>query len=202
MVARPGAVGGGLRMSLNGFVLALSAVVIGLGLADLLTSFHKLLRAGRTVKWDWLALAYAAYMLFGLLIFWWWQFNYPAPKTTLTIVEYLPNFLFLALAFLMVASALPDQVPAEGIDLKQYYSDTVVLRWGLLALSLTGNLVAFMWTSVSAGRPAWFGFSLLSSCVLLALAAIRYRARWFHALVLCWLFAISVTGALLNRIGS
>jgi hypothetical protein len=48
-------------------VLALFGVVIGLGVTDLLTSFHKLLRAGAKVKWDWLTLAYALMMLYALI---------------------------------------------------------------------------------------------------------------------------------------
>ncbi len=64
-------------MSLTGFMLAFTGIIIGLGVADLLTSFHKLLRASGRVRWDWLTLLYAAYMLFGMIVFWWWQFGYP-----------------------------------------------------------------------------------------------------------------------------
>ena len=40
-------------MSIADFVLAFVGIIIGLGVADLLISLHKLLRAGRRVKWHW-----------------------------------------------------------------------------------------------------------------------------------------------------
>ncbi|MDF7774920.1 hypothetical protein P1X14_06665 [Sphingomonas sp. AOB5] len=114
-------------MSLNELVLAFIGVVIGLGVADLLTSFHKLLRAGSRVKWDWLTIVYAVMMLYSMIVFWWWQFGYPGTQT-LTIAAFLINFVFLVISFLMVAAALPDEVPAEGIDLRAFYLETLAHR--------------------------------------------------------------------------
>ena len=188
-------------MSLTEFVLAFTGIVIGLGVADLLTSLHKLLRAGSKVKWDWLTLFYAAYMLFGLIIFWWWQFGYPGQGKTLTILQFLPSFLFLALAFLMAASALPDDVPAEGLDLRVFYNNTVGHRWGLLSASLASNLAAIVWRSMTSGVVIWVGIAVLFSCTFLALLALRFRKAGFHAFVLVWLFISSGFGALLYPIG-
>jgi hypothetical protein len=187
-------------MSLDEFVLAFTGVVIGLGVADLLTSFHKLLRAGSRVKWDWLTLLYATYMLFGLVIFWRWQFGYPPEGQTFTIIYFLPNFLFLALAFLMVASALPDDVPPEGIDLRDFYFRTVVHRWGLLAASLAGNLALLIWVSVF-DKPDWLGLGIIGGCLLLALLAIRFRVVWFHGSILGVLLLVSAYANLFAPFG-
>lgn len=187
-------------MPLDSFVLAFTGIVIGLGVADLLQSLHKLLRAGPRVKWDWLTVAYAAYMLFGLMIFWRWQYGYPPAGEVFTLASFLPTFLFLGLSFLMVASALPDHVPEEGLDLRQFYVSTIRHRWGLLSVSLLANVVAITWGGVRYGPFDWVVFLSVSACALLALLALRFHAIWFHALVLGFLFSVSAYGNLLAPI--
>ena len=50
-------------MSIVDFLLAFVGIILGLGVADLLTSLHKLLRAGSRVKWHWATPTLAALML-------------------------------------------------------------------------------------------------------------------------------------------
>lgn len=194
-------------MSLNEFVLGFVGVLIGLGVADLLTSFHKLLRAGRRVKWDWLTLLYAAYMLFSLIVFWWWQFEFPPPGTSLTIAQFLGNFLFLALSFLMVASALPDDVPAEGLDLRDYYMSSLRHRWGLLTIGLAYNWAGGTLAALAGGvgaltrADALGAIGLVFLCVVLAACAMRIRAVWYQALALAILFATTSYFNLFRPIG-
>lgn len=189
-------------MSPNEFVLGLVGVVIGLGIADLLTSFHKLLRAGSRVKWDWLTLTYAALMLFVLIVFWWWQFGYPGEGRTLTIAGFLTNFVFLAVSFLMVASALPDDVPAEGLDLREFYSGTLRLRWSLVTMSLVLSLATAIPYLVSQGT--WQDLQWLSlpfGSVILAAMAMHIRATWFQLLAIGWIFGVTIHGNLFLAIG-
>lgn len=191
-------------MSLNEFLLGFIGVVIGLGVADLLTSFHKLLRAGQRVKWDWLTLLYATYMLYSLVIMFWWQFGNPPPGTTLTIWEFLPNFIYLAAGFLMVASALPDDVPVEGLRLRDYYLETLRYRWGLFAVTralilLQGiyfNLILIPVT-LDAAALAAVHFLIL----VLAILAMRIRAAWYQGGLLVLLFLLSSMVNLFRPIG-
>jgi hypothetical protein len=188
-------------MRLNEFTLALVGVVIGLGVADLLTSFHKLLRAGARVKWDWLTLTYAGMMLYALIVFWWWQFGYPPAGTSLTIAGFLPNFAFLAISFLMVAAALPDNVPTEGLDLRAFYLASLRHRWGLLVTGMVLSLaINFYFAATSQMR----NFALLSLPVgsaILAALAIRIRATWFQALTIAWIVAVTSYFNLFHAIG-
>lgn len=189
-------------MSLNEFVLAFVGVVIGLGITDLLTSFHKLLRAGSRVKWDWLTLAYAGLMLYSLIVFWWWQFGYPGSQT-LTIAQFMPNFAFLAISFLMVAAALPDELPAEGpIDLRDFYLGSLRHRWGLVATGLILTIVINLGLYLRIGswsQAAWNLLPIISA--VLALFAIRVRASWFQALAIVWIFGVTSFFNLLRPIG-
>ena len=44
-------------MSVANYVSVFSAIIIGLAVADLATSFHKLMRNRDRVRWDWLIFA-------------------------------------------------------------------------------------------------------------------------------------------------
>ena len=189
-------------MSTNEFVLGLVGVVIGLGIADLLTSFHKLLRAGSRVKWDWLTLAYAVMMLYSLIVFWWWQFGFPGDGVKLTIAGFLPNFIFLALTFLMAASALPDEVPAEGLSLRTFYLESLRYRWALLTVSLMYAIAMNSYAIIERRlwELLWWEIPTVASVILGALA-IRVRATWFQALAIGWIIAVTSYFNLFKAVG-
>jgi hypothetical protein len=191
-------------MSLNEFLLGFIGVVIGLGVADLLISFHKLLRAGSRVKWDWLTLLYAVYMLYSLIIMFWWQFGDPPAGATLTIWEFLPTFVYLATGFLMVASALPDDVPAEGIDLRVYYLETLGYRWSLFVVTRALNLLQGIYFNLILidVTPKAIGVVVIYFLILvLAALAMRIRATWYQATLLILLFTLSSLINLFRPIG-
>ena len=187
-------------MSLNEFVLALVSIVIGLGMTDLLTSFHRLLRAGAAVKWDWLTLFYAALMLYTQIAFWWWQFGYPN-TSSLTIAEFLLNFVFLAISFLMVASALPDEIPVDGIDLREFYVVSLRHRWSLVTVSLLLNVAVNLWSDITAGRADWIMGLFPAVGAVFAASAIKIRATWFQALTIVWIFGVTLHSTLFRAIG-
>ena len=78
-------------MSIADFVLAFVGIIIGLGVADLLGSVHKLLRAGRQVKWHWATPALAILMLLVALHPWWWSFIWFSSLRSESIVGFLPS---------------------------------------------------------------------------------------------------------------
>ena len=45
------------------YITVLASIVVGLAIADLATSAHRLLRAGGRVRWDWIAPTAALLML-------------------------------------------------------------------------------------------------------------------------------------------
>lgn len=119
------------------YVSVLSSIVIGLALADVLFSLHKLLRARRRVKWDWAA-PVAALLVVMVLVMMWWSFYEPRTEAAaaLTIGDFLPRFVLLVLLFLLGGAALPDEVPAEGVSLRAYYDDNAAYFWSLFAAVL------------------------------------------------------------------
>lgn len=189
-------------MSIAEFVLGFVAIIIGLGVADLLTSLHKLLRAGRRVKWHWATPTLAILMLLLTLILWWWSFVWFSDIASQTIAEFFPRFLVLVVGFLMMAAALPDDVPDGGIDLAQFYRSSRVHRWSLISVTL-GAIVLIYWTdhwSIGVDRLLAATWPSMISFALAVLATLTPQIR-IHALAIGWIFAVALYNNLFIPVG-
>src|SRR3712207_6309380 len=109
-------------MSTTDYVLALSALISGLAIADVVVSLHRLIRARRVIRWDWLPLVSAAIALV------WVTFSWFVTWRVSEMEGYNPAFwrfwiLLAQLIFLyfMAAACLPDEAPATGLDLRAFY---------------------------------------------------------------------------------
>lgn len=164
------------------YVSVLVSIVIGLALADVLFSLHKLLRAGRRVRWDWAA-PIAAALVVMVLVMMWWSFYQPTAGK-LSIGAFLPDFVTLVLLFLLAGAALPDDVPAEGVGLRDYYDRNGPYFWGLFTATLGWVIATDFGRAALAGRP--LGAVLRGNLVELGILAvfaslIVVRRRWWHA---------------------
>ena len=121
-------------MSLVERVDVLVAIVLGLALAELGTSLHRMMRAGKRVKWDWMSPALAFVMLLEVVQFWWLAQNWYVGATELRLIEFLPRLVVLLLIYLLAAAVLPDEVPKQGIDLRAFYSDSSRYFWAMIVL--------------------------------------------------------------------
>src|SRR3546814_2648487 len=52
------------------YAIGLISIIVGLGLADLAMSLHRLLKQRERVRWDWVALATAGFAGFSLIRMW------------------------------------------------------------------------------------------------------------------------------------
>lgn len=115
------------------FALGLFSVLIGLAIADVATSFHRLMRAQPRVRWDPLALLAA---LFAMVITVGMWFDLWGIRNATSVRHF---FLYLALVgsffllFLIAASSLPDEA-SEGIDLREFYDGNRRYFWSLVTL--------------------------------------------------------------------
>src|SRR6185369_5579618 len=110
-------------MTAGEYVSAFASIILALAVTDLATSMHRLLRARKRVRWDWLPLAVALLILISTVQFWWVFFDVWKSSSSFTLGAFLPDFLTLLLLFFIASAALPDEVPADGLDLKVYYSE-------------------------------------------------------------------------------
>src|SRR5262249_49021149 len=104
---------GGSAMSVADYVSVFSAIIIGIAVADLAASFHRLMRNRAVIRWDWLALALVALVLLNLVSAWWASSLWYRGIKDMTIASYLPDLAMLLILFLAAATILPDGVPAE-----------------------------------------------------------------------------------------
>lgn len=171
-------------MTITEHVTVFISIIVGIAVGDLLLSFHKLLRARKLVKWHWLPLAVALFMLLLTVNYWWLAFGLFDDAQRLTVALFLPTLAQFVLLFLLVAASLPDEVPAEGMDLKAWYFDNARVYWTLASLSLLLDIV------IDGARGIGPGGGLadivrvkFNSVVMLPflLAMILVRRSWYHA---------------------
>ena len=184
------------------YVSVLVSIVVGLALTDVLQSLHRLLRAGRRVRWDWAA-PLSTLLVVMVLVMLWWAFYQPAAGR-ISIGEFLPTLVTLVLLFLLAASALPDDVPAEGLDLRDYYQQNSRYLWSLFAGLLAWLLLVDVGKALAGGRPLQpvLTGSLIELGVLaLFLSLAVVRRRWWHALALVVLLASGPVEWLARAVG-
>lgn len=159
------------------------SVVVGLAIADMATSLHRLLRNRRRVRWDWVAPLAALLILTDLFNLWWNWRRFSGD----TFADLAPYFLSLILLFLTAASTLPDDVPEDGIDLRQYFDDNRSYFWGLYGSYLAAWIGFGTLRMVQRGasfsdlwREFYFDYPAIVGCFVLVFV----RPRWISGVAL------------------
>lgn len=157
--------------------------MIGLAIADMATSLHRLLRNRRRVRWDWVSPLAAIVILTELFNFWWnWR-----GFTGTTLGATAPYFAVLIILFLAACATLPDEVPDKGIDLRRYFDDNRAYFWGVYACYLAG------WIGQGSIRDLAHGASVIAvwkdnyvdyGWIAVYFTMIFVRARWISGAVL------------------
>lgn len=178
-------------MSLFEFTFGLSAVILGLALAQMANSLHRLALAGRRVRWAPEPLLLAGIIFLVIVSVWLFQWQ-NRNMTEVTIGLILLQVGKLMFPYLGAAFVFPEQVPETGeLDLRAYYERTRVFTYGALIiglllfwadetlrwwLGLIPGAAPFDWMRVLGNAPVIFG----SAYLLLILV----RNRWLHIVVL------------------
>ena len=165
------------------YITVLVSIVVGLAVADIAASLHRLLRAGRQVRWDWIAPTAALLMLLELFNLWWNWHGF----TGSTLGEVMPYFVSLLLLFLAASASLPDEVPTEGLDLRSFAAQSHLYFWSVY----TAFVVAWIGlrTALDIGRgdtagtiltARWFDYVSIAVYGLV----IVLRRRWLSGAAL------------------
>lgn len=123
------------------YAIGVFAVLIGLAIADIATSFHRLLRCKLPVKWDPLALIAALYALCMAIYMWFDLWGVRNFSGTRHFLFYLLLFGLLFILFLVAASSLPDEADTS-IDLREFYAANRQKFWTLVVLFQIGYVGA------------------------------------------------------------
>jgi hypothetical protein len=192
------------RFDMFAYLAAFVTIVLALAVSDMIQSLHRLLQARGRVRWSLVAILAAAAVFLAILeeFFALWRlagierFTYPE----LMILIAPPVILSLA-----ALTALPDIVPAEGMELEAYYMDnrrTLYLLLGLWVLAVFVRLSGLFeivegrsgnWMDVLTVFP-WQTIPLIGLLGLLAWS----RNRWFQLGGLLAIILL-VNAAMMNR---
>ncbi|NOX87753.1 MAG: hypothetical protein GXO77_01920 [Calditrichaeota bacterium] len=179
-------------MSHYEITITLITIVYGLMLTDLFASIHRLIRSRSLVKWHWLPLLASWYVLLVILKNWWGvSFSQNAQHWNIFII-FLAYGHLLVLLYLTVSSVLPDSVPTEGIDLKQYYFSNHRYFWGLMSAAFLVALIISVSASLMLGNQINTINVLLKLVFIALLVSLSiWKNYWLHSLFLLF-FVIEI----------
>jgi hypothetical protein len=167
-------------------------ILVALAIEAVAANLHRLLAAGRRVKWHWMAPATAVNAsLVTLLEFWTLWLRRNESSGSYTFLLFLPFAISLVFMYLSAAATLPDEVPAGGLSLRTYYFDNRGHYWGLVVGLFVFNVLLNV---IDQFRFGWFGPAwqrdlpqLAGDLVAIGVAAplIFVRNYWWHAIGIC-----------------
>ena len=175
------------------YALGLFSVLIGLAIADIATSFHRLVRSRSGVIWDPLALLAALYALLIAIGMWfdlWGVRNVAAARH---FFFYLIMVAELFTVFLIAAASLPDDPESER-DLAQFYADNRRYFWLLILVFQAGYVLLGIYFAggLLSRAPAYYRFAFIAQMslqILVPLALVLTRNRALHYGGIALLFA-------------
>lgn len=179
------------------FLLPLVSVLVGLAVTDVAKSLHVLVRARRRVRWDPLPLAASFVAVLTTFNLWWRFASSGDPTPYLTLGGFLPLAAQLLVLFLLNAAALPDEVPADGLDLRAFYESNARVFWTLFAVHvvlLMATRAVRLWMGIGTEDVSMevHVLNALTLVVFVVLAVVR--RRWVHAVAVPLLAVLALTG--------
>jgi type III secretory pathway component EscS len=124
--------------------------------------------------------------------------------TTFQLGAFLPQLGSLLLLFLLAASVLPDEIPAEGLSLAEHYDARRIMIWGLLLAYIASAVGLYVVGLVDDGtslqnalRRNGAGLAFL----LVIAVPLFVRRRWVAAVVLGLTLVVFLASWLGRQIG-
>jgi hypothetical protein len=176
------------------YALGIFAVLIGLAVADIAASFHRLLRHKAQVRWDPLTLLAAFYALCMAVSMWfdiWGVRHFGATRHFLFYIGLVAQLFVL---YLIAAASLPDETSGP-VDLREYYLQNRRHFWRLILVfqSVYFAFGLYFSSGEPPGLPLWFllfEWTLASGPLFVAIAMLRLKSRTAHYLGLAALYVI------------
>lgn len=155
-------------MDIGGYWATFVSIVLGLGLADLLMNFHRLLHERKRVHWDALPLTWAVIALLWIINYWWAvAANLTSWSSTRVVIEFAFAAIAPILLVLMAAGLLPRAMPAEGrLDMRAEWQEA---RGLFLTLAVLYQCLAWVNITLASGALVWDFITLVRAITLAAL---------------------------------
>jgi hypothetical protein len=182
-------------MDISGYWATLVSIIIGLGLADVLVNFHRLLAERDRVRWDALPLIWTVSVLLLLLNYWWaLALNRDGAGSADTAGEFGLAATVPILLFLVCASALPRRLPAERmLDMAAEWERQRMLFASLFLIYMASNWIVAI---VVYGGVGWDLQTVLRAVVTVLVASLLFvRSRSWN-----WIVALAVLASAVARL--
>ncbi len=178
------------------YALGIFSVLIGLAVADIAASMHRLLRSRSPVRWDPLALLAALYALCMAVYMWFDIWGVRHFGMTRHFLFYICLVVELFILYLIAAASLPDE-HADQADLRAYYAGNRKKFWSLVALFqlLYCAFGVYFSSGEAASLPlaiaVWLWVQMFLPLIV-ALVLMATRSRIVHYLGIAALYLIVV----------
>lgn len=185
------------------YLIGLVSLIVGLGLADLATSLHRLIKQRARTRWDAQTLVTAALAAFTLIWIWYNVWDLRGFPGVGGFWFYLSLLLEMTLLYLAAAASLPDEAElaeGEGRDMTAYlarHRRYIWILFGLFFTSYTLRSVYFVSRDgVLAPRDLlWIALTCIP--IALSVASAHTRRR-----VVQWILLLALSGwAVFSAIG-
>jgi hypothetical protein len=168
------------------YSMGLLTILMGLALADVTFSFHKLAIRARTIRWDGRPLMAAALVVVECVRLWFGHWTLRNFSVALTFPIYFGLFIEMLLLVLLASASLPDE-PSDDCDIGAVFDQRRRYFWSLFAAY---HAMYFMFwlifgaTNAAGTAPAsaidWI--RVVAPIFAFALLAV-VRVRWLDYLV-------------------
>ena len=171
------------------YLFELVSIIIGLAIADLCLSLHRLISTPHPVRWHWHSPVTAGILVLVMLDIWWGMRLLGRLDIAWSIGTFLPMFAGLVLFFLLAAAALPDEVDPGGLDLKAHYEGRRRYFWFLFAafvmvFALHEMLILLLLGLISDFASGAMRASNEIALAIVALVLAKVRRPLVHSLAL------------------
>jgi hypothetical protein len=161
------------------FALGLFSILIGLAIADVAASLHRLMRARPRVRWDPLVLLSALFAMVITVGMWFdlWGIRHATSVRHFFVYLALVGAFFVL--FLIAAASLPDEA-SEWVDLREFYAGNRRYFWSLVTLFeliYVAFGIHFLASDIDRLPTAVIAVILFQWTVLVAVPAVLALAR-------------------------
>lgn len=175
------------------YLITFISVLAGLGMTNLLHSFHVMLKARKRITWSWVPMLWAFIAFESLIIMW---FNLKIELTSFYLDSAIGLVLFLiptVCHLLFVMAVIPDKIPKEKFDLKSWYFSQTNYMFSLLIVMM----VLLFINRVVANKVSTFDF--ITNLIFIGLAFFLSRSKSYilHGIAVIIVFILLQIGMIL-----
>jgi hypothetical protein len=178
-------------------LIVLVSIIIGLAIADLLSSLRHLIRNRDRVRFHWLPLTWSGLIFLQLVQIWWIYFYILQAEIWRSYFAYVFFLLVPVLLYLIASWILPDREDSGPVNLKEYYFRENGWIFGLISLAVVVQVVSELLQGADLFHSARIG--QVTAAALFASLAWTKNVR-YHGAATVFLAGLFVTFAVIYTV--